>query len=252
MRDISWLTERPIAHRGYHDMNKERWENTLPAFEAAAQKGFAIECDVRLSSDGQPIIFHDSELARLAGCEGYCWQKTGAEMNALKIGGTKDHAPTLREMLDLVDGRVPLVIELKGIPGYDQGLVAAVGAALRNYHGPAAIMSFDHWLIRDFAEHAPGIPAGLTAWGDRQQEIEAHFAMLAHGIDFVSYSVTHLPNPFISFVREKLAMPVITWTVRDEAGVQRTFEQADQMTFEGFDPYDETAPSLAPRKPNIT
>ena len=56
----------------------------------------------------------------------------------------------------------------------------------------------------------------------------------------------------ITFVREKLAMPVITWTVRDEAGVQRTFEQADQMTFEGFDPYDETAPSLAPRKPNIT
>lgn len=236
MKDLSWLTARPIAHRGYHDLNKTRWENTLSAFEAAAQKGFAIECDVMLARDGVPVIFHDHDLARLAGRDGLVWQRTSAEMTALSIGGTADHAPTLAEMLALVAGRVSLVIELKGVPGHDNGLVQAVAQQLRGYSGKAAIMSFDHWLIRQFPFHAAGIPAGLTAWGDRDQDIEAHFSMLANDISFVSYSVTHLPNRFISFVREKLAMPVISWTVRDADAVRATFAHADQMTFEGFDP----------------
>ena len=81
-------------------------------------------------------------------------------------------------------------------------------------------MSFDHWLIRDFAKDAPGIPAGLTAYGGMQQEFEAHCSMLAHGISFVSYDVTELPNRFVTFVRERLAMPVISWTVRDQAAVK--------------------------------
>ena len=99
-----------------------------------------------------------------------------------------------------------------------------------------AIMSFDHWLIREFAEQAPGIPAGLTAWGDKEHEIEAHFSMLAHGVSFVSYNVAQLDNRFVRFVRERLGMPVITWTVRDEEAVKATFAHADQMTFEGFEP----------------
>lgn len=236
MTDLSWLTARPIAHRGLHDLNKNCWENTLTAFQRAAERGYAIECDVHLSADGEVVVFHDDTLKRLTGTDGYVWQRTAAEMGALRIGGTADHAPTLAELLNLVDGRVPLVIELKGIPGKDEGLVAKVAAALRNYKGKAAIMSFDHWLIRDFSRHAPDIAGGLTAWGEQEHELEAHFSMLAHGISFVSYGVGHLPNRFVSFVRDKLAMPVITWTVRDQEAVARTFAHADQMTFEGFDP----------------
>ncbi|MCC6206049.1 MAG: glycerophosphodiester phosphodiesterase [Hyphomicrobiales bacterium] len=236
MAELAWLTERPIAHRGYHDMNNRVWENTLSAFARAVEHGYAIECDVHLSSDGVPVVFHDDTLTRLTGTDGYIWQRTAAEMTALRIGGTADHAPRLAEMLELVAGRVPLVIELKGIPGHDDGLVQAVARELEGYRGKAAIMSFDHWLIRDFRRDAPGIPAGLTAWGEKEHEIEAHFSMLAHGIDFVSYGIAHLPNRFISFVRERLNMPVITWTVRDETAVQATFAHADQMTFEGFQP----------------
>lgn len=236
MTDLSWLTERPIAHRGYHDLNKTRWENTLSAFAAAVDNGFAIECDVHLTSDGVPVVFHDDTLNRLAGQDGFVWQRTAAEMSAVRIGDTDDHAPTLDELLDLVAGRVPLVVEIKGTPGHDAGLVAAVGRRLKRYQGPAAIMSFDHWLIREFSSAAPGIPGGLTAAGDKDHELEAHFSMLAHGVSFVSYSVNHLPNRFISLVRERLEMPVITWTVRDEDAVKRTFDYADQMTFEGFDP----------------
>lgn len=236
MTDLSWLTARPIAHRGFHDTNRTRWENTLSAFQAAIDRNYAIECDVHLTADGVPVIFHDTELKRLTGQEGLIWQRTAAEMAALQIGGTADHPPTLKEVLDLVAGRVPLVIELKGIPGHDEGLVKRVGELLKGYSGHAAIMSFDHWLIRDFTRDAPGVPGGLTAWGERTQEIEAHFAMLAHGIAFTSYAADHLPNRFVSFVRDKLHMPAITWTVRDQKAVDLTFRYADQMTFEGFEP----------------
>lgn len=236
MNDISWLKQHPVAHRGFHDMNKTRWENTLSAFKAAIERGYAIECDVHLTLDGEVIVFHDNDLKRLTGTEGFVWQRTAAEFAALRVGGTADHVPTLGELLALVSGRVPLVIELKGIPGKDAGLVAKVAEALKDYQGNVAIMSFDHWLIREFPIHAPGIPAGLTAWGDKEHEIEAHFSMLAHGISFVSYSVVHLPNPFVSFVRDRLAMPVITWTVRDQPMVDKTYAEADQMTFEGFEP----------------
>jgi glycerophosphoryl diester phosphodiesterase len=107
---------------------------------------------------------------------------------------------------------------------------------LTRYHGKTAIMSFDHWLIRDFSRFAPGIPGGLTAYGRDTGLIEAHFSMLAHDIAFTSYAAGDLPNPFVSFVREKLKMPVITWTVHDQPAVDLTFKYADQMTFEGFEP----------------
>jgi glycerophosphoryl diester phosphodiesterase len=232
--DLAWLTARPIAHRGYHDLNKLRWENTLPAFQAAVDHQYTIECDVHLSADGVPIVFHDDALTRLTGVEGSIFEKTAAEIRSLRVGGTADHPPTLAELLELVGGRVPLVIELKGIEGKDDGLVTKVAEQLKTYDGPAAIMSFDHWLIRQFRPKAPGIPAGLTACGREDGDLEAHFSMLAHGFDFVSYGIEDLPNRFISFVRKKLGMPVITWTVRNEQAKAKTFAHADQMTFEGF------------------
>ncbi|MBS3647500.1 glycerophosphodiester phosphodiesterase [Pseudaminobacter sp. 19-2017] len=236
MTHLSWLSKRPIAHRGFHDLNQKVWENTLSAFGRAVERGYAIECDVHLTSDGDAIVFHDHHLRRLTGQDGTVWQRTAAEMKALKVGGTDDHPPTLAETLRFVAGRVPVVIELKGTPGHDEGLVARVGDLLRSYSGKAAIMSFDHWLIRDFSRHAPGVPAGLTAEGQSVSQIEAHFSMLANNLSFVSYAVDHLPNPFVSFVRAQLDMPVITWTVRDDPMMERTFAHADQMTFEGFEP----------------
>jgi len=236
MARLDWLTRRPIAHRGLHDLNHKCWENTLSAFDAAAKAGFAIECDVHLSADGVVLVFHDEELKRLTGEEGQIHQITAAEATALHIGGTEDHVPTLREALALIAGRVPIVIELKGIAGCDDGLVAAVASELKGYDGHAAIMSFDHHLVRRFPADAPGIPGGLTAEGVKTRDIEAHFSMLAHELAFVSYNVHHLPNPFVSFVRERLKMPVITWTVRDEASKTQSDLFADQITFEGFNP----------------
>lgn len=234
--DLSWLTERPIAHRGFHDLNRSRWENTLSAFSAAIERGYAIECDVHLAADGVPVVFHDDALKRLTGRDGHVHELGSAELAQLAVGGTSDRVPRLADMLELVAGKVPLVIELKGIPGKDEGLVEKVAQALVGYRGHAAIMSFDHWLVREFPRQAPGIHGGLTACGRTDAELEAHFSMLAHDISFVSYGVADLPNRFVTFVRQRLGMPVITWTVREPKGVERSFAYADQMTFEGFEP----------------
>lgn len=234
--DMSWLTARPIAHRGFHDMNDKRWENTLAAFEAAASRGYAIECDVHLSADGVPVVFHDRELDRLTGRPGRIHDHTAEEIVDLKVGGTADRVPRLAEVLELVAGRVPMVIELKGTPGKDDNLVAAVARDLSSYRGEAAIMSFAHHLVRRFEADAPGLPAGLTATGIAMRSLEDHFSMLAHPICFVSFNVEELPNPFVTFVRERLGMPVISWTVDSPDKVEATDAHADQMTFEGFEP----------------
>jgi glycerophosphoryl diester phosphodiesterase len=237
MNAVSWIKRRPVAHRGLHDGNKLVWENTLAAFSAAIRHGYPIECDLHLTSDGVPVVFHDSPLKRLTGEEGHARELTARQMQELHVGGTRERVPAFDEMLAHVGGKVPLVIELKGDDGHDGGLVKAVGKSLSKYRGKAAIMSFDHHLIRQFAMHAPGVPGGLTAEGVKDPEIEAHFSMLAHGISFVSYSVHHLPNRFVSTVRSKLKMPVITWTVRNQSDLAKTYAEADQATFELMDPH---------------
>jgi glycerophosphoryl diester phosphodiesterase len=234
--NLHWLTKKPIAHRGLHDMNRTRFENTLSAFEAAAIAGYAIECDVVLSADGVPMVFHDLTLDRLTAATGPVISRTAAELSRLHIKQTADCIPQLSEALALVSGRVPIIIELKGDDENDTRLVAAVARQLAGYQGHAAIMSFDHHLIRRFQYDAPGIPAGLTAEGISGKNIEQHFSMLGANLSFVSFNVLHLPNPFVSFCREKLAMPVITWTVRTQDEVALTAAHADQMTFEGFTP----------------
>jgi glycerophosphoryl diester phosphodiesterase len=147
---VPWLSERPIAHRGLHDLNKTCWENTLSAFREAVRHDYAIECDVHLSNDGVPVVFHDDDLKRLTGRDGQPCDYSLAELVAMKIGTSDDTIPTLAEMLKTVAGKVPLVIELKGTEGKDDGLVAKVAGLLAGYKGKACIMSFEHWLIRQF------------------------------------------------------------------------------------------------------
>jgi glycerophosphoryl diester phosphodiesterase len=216
------------------DGNKAVWENTLTAFSRAIAGNYAIECDVHLSKDGVPVVIHDADLERLTGERGMVHDRTAAQLSKIKIGGTDDRVPLLAQMLALVDGKVPLVIELKGDPGHDDGLVAAVARELSGYKGHAAIMSFEHPHLRRCAKDAPGIPVGLTAEGVHDPDMEAHFSMLAHGIQFVSYNVHHLPNRFVSFVRQHMSLPVITWTVREPQTLKKTYDFADQATFERF------------------
>lgn len=235
MQRFPWLTERPIAHRGYHDLNRKVWENTLSAFARAADAGFAIECDLQYAADAIPVVFHDDDLKRLCGIQGDVRQRTAAELGLLKVGGTEDGVPTLRQLLDLVKGRVPLVLELKGREGDDDGFALAVLDTIEDYDGPVALMSFDQWLLKDLKEIGTSRPVGLTAEGARPENFAVHEEAMQLGLDFVSYHYGHLPNAFISRQRD-LGRPIITWTVRDDEARTITALNADQMTFEGFDP----------------
>lgn len=235
MSKLAWLTERPIAHRGYHDMNRQVWENTLSAFSRAIEAGFAIECDLHYASDGVPVVFHDDDLQRVCNLPGEVRERTSSELGLLSIGGTKDKIPTLKQLLQLCDGKVPLVLELKGREGDDEGFAESVLEALEGYKGHIALMSFDHWLLRDLKALEAPYPVGLTAEGDKPETFFQHDEAMHLGLDFISYFYGHLPNPFITAQRQR-GIPVITWTVRDEAARKHTFANADQMTFEGFDP----------------
>ena len=235
MTNADWIKDVPVAHRGYHDLNKLVWENTLSAFSRAVDAGFAIECDLHYASDGVPIIFHDEDLRRLCNLNGDIRERTSRELGLIAIGGTNDKIPTLSQLLDLVQGKVPLVLELKGREADDEGFAESVLEVLQNYEGKVALMSFDHWLLRDLKALEAPYPLGLTANGNTPEEIKTHAAAMEIGLDFISFYYGDLPNPFITGERGK-GIPVITWTVRDEEARRRTFENADQMTFEGFDP----------------
>lgn len=235
MTNAAWIKELPVAHRGYHDLNNTVWENTLSAFSRAVEAGFAIECDLHYASDGVPIIFHDEDLERLCNLKGDVRERTSGELGLIAIGGTKDKVPTLKQLLNLVQGKVPLVLELKGREADDEGFAESVLEVLEGYEGKVALMSFDHWLLKDLKDLGAPYPVGLTANGNTAEEYATHEKAMELGLDFISYYYADLPNSFISRQREK-DIPVITWTVRDEDARKRTFDNADQMTFEGFDP----------------
>lgn len=228
---LAWLTATPIAHRGWHGSGRGP-ENSLASFRAARDAGFAIECDVHPTADGDVAVFHDDTLDRMTDATGPTRDRTLAELRALSIGGD-ERIPSLAETLDLVGGRVALVIELKGFGRRQDGFVRAVAAQLSDYEGKAAIMSFDHSLVRGFGGDAPGVACGLTAEGSNDVAFDRHRAV-ASSVDFVSYDVGALPNPFVREFRSS-GRPVITWTVRTSEQVRRTQAHADQMTFEGFD-----------------
>ena len=156
----AWLVERPIAHRGLHDLNKGRAENSWAAFDEAIAAGYAIECDVQVSATGEPVVFHDPTLERMTGIEGNVREHTPDELREMRLAGTEDGIFTLGEHLRQVGGRVPLVVELKGVKGHDSRLVEGVAKALSGYDGPVAVMSFDHWLLEDFARAMPNVPRG--------------------------------------------------------------------------------------------
>ncbi len=242
-----WLTARPIAHRGYHDIAAGRIENTLPAAEAAIAHRFPIECDLQRTADDRVVVFHDDTLDRLTTGSGPVERKSLAELRAATFRDGDARIPTLEELLDLVDGRVPLVIELKSSFSGDRRLEAASAAILADYSGPTVVMSFDPASMTAMRRLAPALPRGMLADRFRAQDwptltttqrwIYATFAMAPAVLpSFVSYDVASLPASPPLALRHFFGLPLITWTVRTARDRATAKAWADQITFEGFDP----------------
>ncbi len=233
-KDLSWLTARPIAHRGLHDAAQGRPENTLAAFEAAAAEKYAIECDLHLSADDVPVVFHDDGLERLTGAAGTLAERTAEELGRLKVLGSKETIPTLEQMLKFVAGRVPLLIEMKPAPRHEPALAHAAVEKLRKYPGRAALMSFDRKLLAAARAVDKEIPLGLTAQGNFLSGARHWRALFAFELDFISYSINDLPTPMPIVARRLMHIPLLCWTVRSKAQLEKARKLTDQITFEGF------------------
>ena len=242
-----WLTERPVAHRGFHDASAGRIENTLAAAEAAMAKNFAIECDLQLTADRRVVVFHDDTLDRLTRSSGAVAGKTLSEVRAARFRSGDATIPSLEDLLDLVDGQVPLVIELKSRWTKDRRLEAAAVEILLGYEGPVSVMSFDPASMIAMRRLAPNIPRGMTA--DRFGAAEWPYLSLARRWanrwllsapvvvpTFIAYDVTALPASAPLSLRHFFGVAILAWTVRTGADRKIAREWADQIIFEGFDP----------------
>lgn len=235
---MSFITRKPIAHRGLHDGNKKIFENSMSAMRAAVEYGYTIELDVQLSGDGVAMVFHDATLDRLTSQSGLVIDRDAEELQSIRLGKSKDTIDTLEDVLLEVAGDVPVIIEMKGNGDLmdERALARSVASDLANYRGEAAVMSFEHNVLEAFAKSGSKRPLGLTAEGVGDEVFEQHRAALPFGIHFISYDVEALPNAFVEEARTIHEMPVITWTVRTPEQVELTKAHADQMTFEGFLP----------------
>jgi len=255
MNAPDWLVARPIAHRGLHDAAAGRIENTLSAADAAIAGGYPIECDVQDTADGEAVVFHDFTLDRLTAEQDFVHARAAREVMGLGVGGTADGIPTLADLLALIGGRVPLIVEIKSRFDHDLTLSHRTIDILATYSGPVALKSFDPFVVAAIRRTAPHIPRGIVAesvyddpaWDKLAAEQKREMANLLHFSatepDFLSWRVADLPCAAPFLCRHLKRMPVMTWTVRDEQGRRRAALHADQIVFESFDP--ERAPSLA-------
>src|SRR5262249_43775267 len=153
---------RPIAHRGLHNKRRGIIENTAPAFLAAIDNDYGIECDLQPARDGTPMVFHDATLDRLMAASGRVATRTPQQLSQLRY---RDHDLAMlsfRELLRLVDGRVPLLVEIKSSARMPKTFLAACAAEAKSYRGPIALMSFDRAVVLALAKLAPQVARGLV------------------------------------------------------------------------------------------
>lgn len=213
-----WLTAKSIAHKGLWAEGSERPENSLAAFTKAADNGWPIELDVQLSADGHVVVFHDYELERMTGADGKLADKTLAELQQLRLAGTAQTIPSLREVLTLVDGRVPLFVEIKN-EGTVGDLEDAVADELSGYEGRAAVMSFNPYSLARVAQGAPERPRGQLSSAFREDDLAFYKKFLLRNLlmnrvsrpDFIAYDIAELPTVGTR-VQKWHGRPLLGWT----------------------------------------
>lgn len=232
---VAWIGQHTYAHRGAHSGALP--ENSPAAFAAAIERGLGIECDVQRSSDGQAMVFHDWELDRLTDEVGKLSRLSAERMGQIRLAGSQNTIPTLREVLDLVDGKVPILIEVKSRKDMRVApLCLAVRRVLEGYRGDHAVMSFDPRVSRWLAQHSPLTVRGLViSEGDDKAlpgKIRRRLALWHARPDFLAYDIRDLPSRLAKTQRNR-GLPVATWTVRSAELRDRAAEHADAPIAEG-------------------
>ena len=238
----------PLAHRGYHNAALRHPENAQSAFQAAIDAGYGIELDVQLCRDGQAVVFHDDTLDRMTARSGAVREYTAAELGLIRLRDSDDFIPTLAQVLQLVGGKVPLLIEIKEqldtMLDTTGQLESAVAKALAQYQGPVAVMSFNPHCMAHMARLAPQVPRGLTT---EDYDPDACFpippdvcARLRDIPDydrteasFISHKASDLARPRVGDLKSKGAA-ILCWTIRSADQEAKARQIADNITFEGY------------------
>src|ERR1700709_816262 len=248
MRGPDWLTARPGAHRGLQDIARGIVENMPVAFAAAVSGNFAIETDLQLSADGEAMVHHDDVLGRLNEGSGALLEKTAAELRAVPFKNTPERMISLGDLCALVNGRVPLMIEVKSHFDGDRKLVARMAEVLASYDGPAVGMSFDPDQVMALRELLPSRPRGIVAereytepdWPEATPAQRRGMLHLRHAFrtrpHFIAWWVDELPAAAPWIARNIFGCPPLTWTVRTAEQRATAARHADQIIFEGFSP----------------
>lgn len=234
----SWLVNKYIAHRGFH--NEEAPENSLGAFQNAIDKGYAIELDVQLIEDNTVVVFHDELLARATGKDGYLRNLKSENLKDYNLFGTSYTIPTLEEVLKLVDGKTPLLIEVKNT-GKVGELESALLKVLENYNGEFAVQSFNPYVLEWFLNNAPHILRGQLSSSFKGEKLSFIKKFILrrmsfnkrNKINFISYEAKSLPN---RYVRKFKNIPLIAWTIKSQTEYLKVAGFCDNIIFENFEP----------------
>jgi glycerophosphoryl diester phosphodiesterase len=240
---VAFLGKQAYAHRGLHAPGGHL-ENSRAAFIAAIDQGYGIELDVQASRDGELFVFHDATLDRLTRATGRLDETLGADIARITLNGTQETIPRFEEILKLVAGRKPILIEVKTSNVGIRTQCLAVRRALEGYRGHVAIMSFHPDVGRWFHEHAPRIVRGLVitetggdeAKGGLRKAIERRLSLWHAKPDFLAYDIRDLPSRFAASQRKR-GLPVLTWTVRTPQHETTAAQHADEIIFEHVGPH---------------
>ncbi len=243
MKDITWIKERLIAHRGLHSEDKTTPENSLAAYQKAIDHNYGIEMDINVMKDGTVVAFHDITLNRLCGIDGNLSNLNYDDVTELRLLATNQHIPTLQEVLDLVDGRVPLLIELK--PHGDSVLLCTnFMKIMGNYNGVYGIHSFNPGIVRWFKKNHPEVIRGqITEYFRNDTKMKRLTKYLMKSMffnrfnkpDFVNYGLYDLPNKYCDKAYKK-GLCIIAYASRNQKDFDMVKKHYDNSVFEFFIP----------------
>ncbi len=234
MKNLDFLRQNLIAHRGVFN-NKDIPENSIPAFSKAIEKNYIIELDVHLTQDNKVIVMHDDDINRMTNGQGMIKNQTLEQLKMVKLKNTQEKIPLLTEVLDLVDGRVPLIIELK----YDRKageLEEKLAEILDNYKGKFAVKSFNPLSIKWFKKNKPEYIRGLLIDENYRNVFEKIAAKTLYIAicrpDFISCSYNLYNDKRI--IRLKKKKFIMAWTIRDKKNLEIYKNRFDNLICENI------------------
>ena len=242
--DYTPLMDHYYAHRGLHDNKTDAPENSMKAFRKAVDAGYGIELDVQLTKDRIPVVFHDESLKRVCGVDGNVRDYTYEELQQFSLCGSKERIPLFSEFLKLVDGKVPLIIEIKIHEDY-KTVCQTADELIRGYKGDYCIESFNPLAVKWYKEHRPQVIRGqLSSRLAPKGEREPFLYFMSHYLlfncvakpDFIAYDHLHKGNISRTICQHLYGALSVAWTIKSQEQLDHSRKQFDLFIFEGFIP----------------